>query len=93
MTAGAALFIALVVAWLALRFATRRWIGRHIANGTITMDRALQLHAATWALIPLIALPWASSMQGVGLLVALSIGMFVVQALAMRYAARFIRGG
>lgn len=52
------LFIALVGAWLVLRVAMRCGYDANSKPGAMSRERALRIPAATFAVIPLVALSW-----------------------------------
>lgn len=53
-----AIFLSLLLLWIGFRFLFRRWLWRSMANGRITMKSAVVLHAASFAIVPLLALPF-----------------------------------
>ena len=86
------LFVVIVVAWLALRVGTRVWLRRKLASGAISADGALFVHAATFAVIPLLALPWRHSPSEIALLVAMSAMLFLGQLTFARLMLRYLQG-
>ena len=86
------LFVVIVIAWLALRVGTRVWLRRNLASGAISADGALFVHAATFAVIPLLALPWHHSPSEIALLVALSALLFLGQLTVTKLMLRFVKG-
>jgi hypothetical protein len=84
------LFLILVVLWIGGRFLMRRWLRRNLATGRISKRQAMTIHAASFAIIPLLALPFVSS--GWLLLIGLSIGMFVFEVGFALLALRFVEG-
>ena len=86
------LFIGLAFVWLAMRVATQRWVRRRLAAGTISTDAALFVHAGTFAVLPLLALPFRHSPSDIALFVALSAALFLGQLALTKLMLRFVKG-
>ena len=52
------LFLIVVVLWIGFRFLFRRWLWRSVANGRVSMRTAVVLHSASFAVLPLLAIPF-----------------------------------
>ena len=91
MNADSVLFIGLVVAWFALRIATRAWLRRRLEAGTISPDAVLWIQAATFAVLPLFALVWRHEPSDIALFVALSAFLFLGQLVLMKVLIRLIQ--
>ena len=83
------LFLILVVLWIGFRLLFRRWLWRRVARRDLTFQQGTWLHALTFAVLPLLALPWFPSAWPVLVGAALILLLFQV-ALAGLYA-RFLR--
>jgi hypothetical protein len=86
------LFIGLAFAWFAVRVATQRWVRRRLEAGTISKDAALFLHAGTFALLPLLALPFRHAASDIALFVALSAALFLGQLAFTTLLLRYVKG-
>ena len=86
------LFIGLAFAWFAMRLATQRWVRRRLEAGTISTDAALFIHAGTFAVLPLLALPFRNSPSDIALFVALSAGLFLGQLALTKLLLRYVKG-
>jgi hypothetical protein len=92
MNAEDVLFIGLAFAWFAMRLVTQRWVRRRLETGAISMDAALFVHAATFAVLPLLALPFRHSPSDIALFVALSALLFLGQLTLTKLLLRFVKG-
>jgi hypothetical protein len=92
MNGDTVLSVGLVVVWFAVRMVTQRWAARRVQLGTMSIDAALFLNAATFATIPLLALPFRHSPSDIALLVGLSAFMFLGQLAFTKLLVRFIKG-
>ncbi|MGI8929079.1 MAG: hypothetical protein ACR2H0_06415 [Candidatus Limnocylindrales bacterium] len=86
------LFIGLAFVWLAVCVVTQRWAQRRLAAGAISMDTALFVHAGTFAVLPLLALPSRHSASDIALFVALSAALFLGQLALTKLMLRFVKG-
>jgi hypothetical protein len=86
------LFIGLAFAWFAMRLATQRWVRRRLEAGTISADAAIFVHAATYAVLPLLALPFRHSPSDIALFVAMSAVLFLGQLTLIKLMVRFAKG-
>ncbi len=92
MNADDILFIGLAFVWLVVRLVTQRWVRRRLEAGAISMDAALFIHAATFAVLPLLALPFRHSPSDIALFVALSALLFLGQLTLTKLMLRFVKG-
>jgi Na+/H+ antiporter NhaC len=83
-------FLILVLLWIGGRFLMRRWLWRNLANGRISKRQAVTIHAASFAIVPLLALPFVSS--GWLLLIGLSVALFAFEVGITLLAFRFFDG-
>ena len=83
------IFLILVLLWVGFTFVFRRWLWHRVARRDITVEQGTWLHAAAFALLPLLALPWFPGSWPALLGAALFLLVFQV-ALARLYA-RFLR--
>lgn len=84
-------FIAVVAVFVIARFIVRHWVGRELRAGRISDRHASLVAAATWAAIPLLALPWA--VDSWPLLLSLSAIGFLLYFAVFSWVLRFIRTG
>ena len=92
MNADTVLFVGLVIAWMVLRVGTRSWVERRLKTGAISANGALYLQAATFAVLPLFAIPWRNSLSDIAVLVGLSVALFFIQVVVMRIILRYMQG-
>jgi hypothetical protein len=88
---GFAIFLTVVLLWVGFRFIFRRWLWRSAYGRNLSMRRALILNAASFAILPLLAIPWAGSTTGVVVLVIFAVAVFVFEIAISRLAIRFDR--
>ena len=86
-------FIVLAVGWTLLRVALRRWAMPRLATGELSMPNWFVLQAGSFAVIPLLALPFASFPNSTPLLILLSAAMFLAYLGMLWVAQRFIERG
>ena len=82
-----AILLTLLILWIGGRFIARRWLWHSVARRRLTMRQAVLLNAASFAIIPLLALAFAPSAWLV--LLAASITIFVFELLMSRLAMSF----
>jgi hypothetical protein len=86
------LFVGLAIAWFTMRVLAQRWVRSRLAAGTISMDAALFVSAATFAVLPLLVLPFRHSPSDIALFVALSAALFLGQLALTKVLLRFVKG-
>ena len=86
-----ALFLTLVLLWIGFRFLFRRWLWRSAYGRNMSMRRALLLNAASFAILPLLALPWAQTTTAVVALLVIAVVVFMFEIAISRLAIRFDR--
>jgi drug/metabolite transporter (DMT)-like permease len=77
----AALFVALAIAWIVGRIVLRRWVTQRLRVGLITPLQAVLMLAASFAVLPLVALPWRHAPLEILALLVIGAAMFLVSAL------------
>ena len=87
------LFIAVAAAWFVLRFTLRRWTSERVRTGAMSIRTWAAIEAGTWALLPLLAIPFMPDPNGRPLLVLLAAGMFACQFALLMFAKRFVERG
>ena len=86
-------FFVLAVGWTLFRIALRRWALPRLATGELSMANWFVLQAGTFAVIPLLALPFASFPNSTPLLIVISAAMFMGYLGMLWVAQRFIERG
>ncbi len=86
-------FFVLAVGWTLFRIALRRWALPRLATGELSMANWFVLQAGTFAVIPLLALPFASFPNSTPLLILLSTAMFLGYLSMLWVARRLIERG
>src|SRR6187402_3682750 len=87
-----AILATLVLLWIGFRFLFRRWLWRSPQVRRMSRRNVLILNAATFAILPLLAIPWAGSTTGVVLLLLASAVVFVFEMAMSKLSIRFDRG-
>jgi hypothetical protein len=90
--AEAAFFVAFAMAWIIGRVLLRRWMARRLSLGLMTARQVVIVHAASFGLLPLFALPWRHAPLEIVGLAALGFIMFLVSALFGSLAVSHIEG-
>ena len=86
-----AIFATLVLLWVGFRLLFRRWLWRSAYARRMTRRNLMMLNATTFAILPLLALPWAQSTTAVLLLLGVAATVFVFQIAISRLSIRFDR--
>ena len=86
-----AIFATLVLLWIGFRILFRRWLWRSAYARNMTRRNALLLNAATFAALPLLAIPWAQSIAAVVLLLIVAAIVFVFEIAISKLSIRFDR--
>jgi hypothetical protein len=86
-----AVFATLVLLWVGFRVLFRRWLWRSAYARKMTRRNVLVLNAATFAILPLLALPWAQSTTAVVLLLGIAATVFVFEIAISKLSIRFDR--
>ena len=84
-----AVFLIIVLLWIGFRFVFRQWLWRSAYGRNLSMRTATLLNAASFAILPLLALPWAGSTTAVVLLLVIAAGVFAFEIAIARLAVRF----
>lgn len=74
---GLAVFVTLAAIWLFARIALRRRIRTWVESGRLTVRQAGVIYAASFAVLPLLALPWRNSPVDIAVLLAAAAVLFV----------------
>jgi hypothetical protein len=88
---GFATFLTVVLLWVGFRFLFRRWLWRSAYGRNMSMRRALILNAASFAILPVLAIPWAGSTTAIVVLLIFAVVVFAVEIAISRLAIRFDR--
>ena len=86
-----AILATLVLLWIGFRFLFRRWLWRSAYARNMSRRNVLILNAATFAILPLLAIPWAGSTTAVVLLLVIAAGVFVFEMAISKLSIRFDR--
>jgi hypothetical protein len=78
------IFLILVILWIGLRYWGAHWLWTRVDSGRLSYDVGQALHAGIYALVPLLALPWAHSPTDIAVLFALAVGLFLFEFLLGR---------
>jgi hypothetical protein len=84
-----AILATLILLWMGFRFLFRRWLWHSSRVRTMSRRNVLLLNAATFAVLPLLALPWAGSPTAAVLLLALAAIVFAFEMAISRLSIRF----
>jgi hypothetical protein len=84
-----AILATLILLWIGFRFLFRRWMWRSAYARRMTRRTLLILNAATFAILPLLALPWAGSTTAVILLLVIAAGVFAFEMAISKLSIRF----
>lgn len=87
------LFLCVAAAWLVLRVVARGWSGRKLASGELSVQGWAIVNAASWALMPLVAIPFITYPDGRIVLVLIAVAMFIFQFAILIFFQRFIERG
>ena len=87
------LFLCVGAAWFVLRIMARRWSTQKLATGELSGTTWALINAGSWALLPLLAIPFMADPDGRALLVLLAIAMFFFQIAVFVIALRFVQRG
>jgi hypothetical protein len=86
-----AVFATLVLLWIGFRLLFRRWLWRSAYARRMTRRNVMMLNAATFAILPLLALPWAQSTTAVLLLLLVAATVFGFEIAISKLSIRFDR--
>jgi hypothetical protein len=81
-----AIFLVLMIAWFIGRVLLRSWIGARLKAGTMTPSTALFALIASFAVLPLLAIPSRQSPNEIAFLVAAASAIFLIGVVVARFA-------
>ncbi len=84
-----AILATLLLLWVGFRFLFRRWMWHSRQARGLSRRNLLMLNAATFAILPLLAIPWAGSTTAVVLLFVIAAGVFAFEMAISRLSIRF----
>ena len=85
-----AIFLILVLLWIGAQFLLSLRLYNMWGSGRWSFERALVIHSASVAVLPLLAVPWAGSMGGVITLLGAAGVLFVFEILLAQLFRRFL---
>jgi hypothetical protein len=83
------LFLVVAAAWFVFRIVVRRWAERKVVSGELSTRDLFVLNAATWTLLPLLAIPFVTFPGGRELLLLVAGAGFVFQLVLWLLFQRF----
>jgi hypothetical protein len=83
------LFLVVAAAWFVFRIVVRRWAERKVESGELSTRDLFVLNAATWTLLPLLAIPFVTFPGGRELLLLVAGAGFVFQLVLWLLFQRF----
>jgi hypothetical protein len=87
------LFLAVAAAWFVLRLTLRRWSGHKVTEGELSVRSWAAIEAGTWALLPILAIPFVPDTGTRPILLLIAAGMFACQFAMLLFAKRFVERG
>ena len=86
------IFVALTAVWFVGRIVLRSYVRRRLQEGTMTQGTALFALIASFAVLPLLAIPWRRSPTEIAFLVFTACAIFLIAVVAARFAGSSSRG-
>jgi hypothetical protein len=86
------LFLAVATAWFTLRVVVRGWSARKLASGELSVQGWALANAGSWALMPLLAIPFTHA-DNRWLLVLVAAALFIFQTAVLLLVQRYVERG
>jgi hypothetical protein len=82
------LFLAVAAAWFVLRVLVRNWSARKLASGDLSVPGWAIANAGSWALMPLLTIPFIPDPDNRAILLLVAVVLFVFQSAILWYFQR-----